>query len=54
MNLTTGLYRTFQAELTRQLREKRIIVAPRQGWVRSSPHFYVSPEEIDGMLEALP
>lgn len=36
------------------LRQSAIIVAPRQGWVRVSPHFYISPEEIDRALEMLP
>jgi cysteine desulfurase/selenocysteine lyase len=36
------------------LKQKGIIAAPRQGWVRLSPHFYISPEEIDRVIEALP
>lgn len=36
------------------LKQRGIIAAPRQGWVRLSPHFYVSPEEIDRVIEALP
>ncbi len=40
--------------IVRQLRAERIVAAPRAGWVRTSPHFYVRPEEIDRMLEALP
>ena len=36
------------------LKQKGIIAAPRQGWVRMSPHFYVSPEDIDRVIEALP
>jgi selenocysteine lyase/cysteine desulfurase len=39
--------------LVRRLREHRVIAAPRQGWVRTSPHFYVSPEEIERMLSLL-
>jgi selenocysteine lyase/cysteine desulfurase len=31
-----------------------IAAAPRAGWVRTSPHFYISPADIDRMLEALP
>jgi cysteine desulfurase/selenocysteine lyase len=31
-----------------------IQTAPRAGWVRASPHFYIRPEEIDRMLELLP
>ena len=36
------------------LRERSIITAPRAGWVRTSPHFYITPEEISNMLELLP
>ena len=36
------------------LREESIITAPRAGWVRTSPHFYIDPEEIEKMLELLP
>ncbi len=36
------------------LKQKGIIAAPRQGWVRFSPHFYISSEEIDRVIEALP
>lgn len=41
-------------ELVNRLEQASIIVAPRQGWVRTSPHFYISPEEIDRMLAELP
>ncbi|MGD0199647.1 MAG: aminotransferase class V-fold PLP-dependent enzyme [Bryobacteraceae bacterium] len=37
-----------------RLRERDIIAAARQGWVRASPHFYIAPREIDRLLEALP
>jgi selenocysteine lyase/cysteine desulfurase len=37
-----------------RLMEKGIIAGPRQGWVRVSPHFYISPADIDRMLEELP
>ena len=37
-----------------RLRQERIAVASRQGWVRVSPHFYISPGEIDRMIELLP
>ncbi|MBM3794287.1 MAG: aminotransferase class V-fold PLP-dependent enzyme [Acidobacteria bacterium] len=40
--------------IVKQLRDERIVAAPRQGWVRLSPHFYVSLEEIDRMLAVLP
>jgi cysteine desulfurase / selenocysteine lyase len=41
-------------EVVRRLRAEGIVAAPRQGWVRTSPHFYISPEDIDHMLAALP
>jgi selenocysteine lyase/cysteine desulfurase len=41
-------------EIVRKLRVAGVVAAPRAGWVRTSPHFYVSPEEIDRMLEELP
>jgi cysteine desulfurase/selenocysteine lyase len=40
--------------LVRSLRDQGIIAAPRQGWVRASPHFYISPDEADRLVEALP
>jgi selenocysteine lyase/cysteine desulfurase len=36
------------------LKRSRITAAPRQGWVRMSPHFYISPAAIDEVLDALP
>ncbi|MCU0229698.1 MAG: aminotransferase class V-fold PLP-dependent enzyme, partial [Bryobacterales bacterium] len=36
------------------LRQQRITAAPRQGWARLSPHFYVSPEAIEQVIAALP
>lgn len=41
-------------KIVHDLREHGIIAAPRQGWVRLSPHFYISPEEIERVIEALP
>ncbi len=41
-------------QMVRDLKARGIIAAPRQGWVRLSPHFYISPEEIDKVVEALP
>ena len=41
-------------ELVHLLKERGIIAAPRQGWVRFSPHFYISPEDIDRVVAALP
>ncbi|HET8547328.1 MAG TPA: aminotransferase class V-fold PLP-dependent enzyme [Bryobacteraceae bacterium] len=40
--------------VVRQLREQGFMTAPRQGWVRVSPHFYISPAEIDAFTAALP
>jgi selenocysteine lyase/cysteine desulfurase len=42
------------AAIVARLRERRIVTAARAGWVRTSPHFYISPEEIDQMLAELP
>lgn len=39
--------------IVRNLKERKIIAAPRQGWVRTSPHFYISPDDIGVLLEAL-
>jgi cysteine desulfurase/selenocysteine lyase len=41
-------------EIVRKLQSNGVLAAPRGGWVRTSPHFYISPEEIDRMLELLP
>ena len=40
--------------IVRKLRSAGITAAPRAGWVRTSPHFYIRPEEIDRMLDLLP
>jgi cysteine desulfurase/selenocysteine lyase len=37
-----------------QLKRNRISAAPRQGWIRVSPHFYISPADIQRVLESLP
>jgi cysteine desulfurase/selenocysteine lyase len=37
-----------------RLRDQGIIAAPRQGWIRASPHFYISPQDIGKLLEGLP
>jgi len=36
------------------LRERGILGAPRQGWVRLSPHFYVSLEDAERVVRELP
>ena len=41
-------------EIVRKLRAEGIATAPRDGWVRASPHFYISPEDIETMLGNLP
>jgi selenocysteine lyase/cysteine desulfurase len=35
------------------LKSKGFIAAPRQGWIRLSPHFYISPDDIERLLNAL-
>lgn len=40
--------------VVKDLRDNRVIAAPRQGWIRLSPHFYISPEEIDRVIDLLP
>lgn len=39
--------------IVRRLKERGITAAPRQGWVRTSPHFYISPDDVDRMLYEL-
>jgi selenocysteine lyase/cysteine desulfurase len=36
------------------LKRRKITAAPRQGWVRMSPHFYISPAAVEEVLDALP
>ncbi len=36
------------------LKRQSITAAPRQGWIRMSPHFYIDPDEIHRVLEVLP
>jgi selenocysteine lyase/cysteine desulfurase len=43
-------YRSVVSELKRG----KITAAPRQGWVRMSPHFYITSDEIDQVLRLLP
>ena len=40
--------------IVRELKSRGIIAAPRQGWVRTSPHFYIAPEDIDRLIAELP
>ncbi|HEX8985626.1 MAG TPA: aminotransferase class V-fold PLP-dependent enzyme [Bryobacteraceae bacterium] len=37
-----------------RLKDARVIAAPRQDWIRTSPHFYISPEDLERLAEALP
>jgi len=39
--------------LFKHLLERKIIAAHRRGWIRVSPHFYNTEEQIDGVLEAM-
>jgi len=41
-------------KVVHDLKAQGILAAPRQGWVRMSPHFYISPEEIERVVAALP
>ncbi len=41
------------AAIVARLKEHRIIATPRAGWVRASPHFYLTEGEIDEMLTLL-
>jgi selenocysteine lyase/cysteine desulfurase len=41
-------------QIVARLRAEGIVAAPRAGWVRTSPHFYVSPGEIDRLVDTLP
>ncbi len=40
--------------LVSDLKHNKITAAPRQGWVRMSPHFYISAEDIEQVLRVLP
>ena len=52
--LIKGQITASTVELVRDLRTRGIVVAPRAGWVRTSPHFYISPDDIDRFLSELP
>jgi cysteine desulfurase / selenocysteine lyase len=39
--------------IVRKLKDANISVAGRQGWVRAAPHFYISPEDVDRVLDVL-
>ena len=38
--------------IVHDLKERGILAAPRQGWVRMSPHFYTRDEELDRAIAA--
>jgi selenocysteine lyase/cysteine desulfurase len=40
--------------LVSELKDQGILAAPRHGWVRASPHFYILPEEIDRFISLIP
>jgi cysteine desulfurase/selenocysteine lyase len=40
--------------VVKQLSSQGFVTAPRQGWVRISPHFYISPSDVERLLDALP
>jgi cysteine desulfurase / selenocysteine lyase len=41
------------AEIVAGLAQKRIVTAARAGWVRASPHFYITAREIENILALL-
>jgi selenocysteine lyase/cysteine desulfurase len=43
-----------ETEIVRVLKEAGVSAAARAGWVRTSPHFYISPGEIERFLGKLP
>ena len=44
---------TDSAEIVARLARERIVAAARAGWVRASPHFYITEQEIEKMLGLL-
>jgi cysteine desulfurase/selenocysteine lyase len=40
--------------IAKALRDAGILAAQRLGWIRTAPHFYISPDDIDQVLDALP
>lgn len=36
-----------------ELKHRKVMAAPRQGWVRFSPHFYLELAEMDAVIEAV-
>lgn len=40
--------------IVKHLRDRGIVVAARSGWIRSSPHFYISPDDVETLVRELP
>jgi cysteine desulfurase/selenocysteine lyase len=40
--------------LYKHLKDAGVIGAPRAGWMRLSPHFYISPEDVDKAVSLMP
>ena len=41
------------ALIVRKLKDANVSVAGRQGWVRAAPHFYISPADVERVLDVL-
>jgi selenocysteine lyase/cysteine desulfurase len=39
--------------IVRRLKDAGISVAGRQGWVRAAPHFYISPKDVELVVDVL-
>jgi cysteine desulfurase/selenocysteine lyase len=39
--------------IVRRLKDAGFVVAGRQGWVRAAPHFYISPNDVERLLDVL-
>lgn len=39
--------------IVRKLKDQGFTMAPRQGWVRLAPHFYISPDDVERLLAAI-
>jgi cysteine desulfurase/selenocysteine lyase len=40
--------------IVNDLERNRVVATSRQGWIRMSPHFYISPEDVEQVVETLP
>ena len=45
---------TNAVEIVAGLKTLGIVAAPRAGWIRTAPHFYIDPEEIGRLVDGLP